>query len=237
MDALGGRTISIVGAGRMGTALSGALRSAGVSVEGPLRRGEKATGNVVILCVPDREIGSAAASVPGDATIGHTAGAMTLEVFKGRESFSVHPLMTAGDGHAEFKGASAAIAGSSAAALGIASSIVARLGMKAIIVRDDKRAAYHAAASVAANYLVTLESMAARLAAEAGVERSDLLPLARAALENWGRIGSAALTGPVARGDAEVVAEHRAVVAGLTPDLLEVWDALTVATAKLTVKK
>jgi predicted short-subunit dehydrogenase-like oxidoreductase (DUF2520 family) len=237
MDRLAGSTISVVGAGRMGTALSAALRSAGVDVQGPLRRGEKPTGGVVILCVPDREIASAAAIVAPNTLIGHTAGAMTLDVFKGRESFSVHPLMTAGDGRAEFKGASAAISGSSAESLSVAVAIVERLGMKAIIVRDDKRTAYHAAASVAANYLITLETMAARLAAEAGVERADLLPLARAALENWGRIGSAALTGPVARGDAEVVARHREVVARLTPELLAAWDALTDATATLAAKK
>jgi predicted short-subunit dehydrogenase-like oxidoreductase (DUF2520 family) len=233
MDRLAGNTISVVGAGRMGTALSAALRSAGVDVQGPLRRGERPTSGIVILCVPDREIAAAAMHVEPSAMIGHTAGAMTLDVFTGRQGFSVHPLMTAGDGRAEFKGASAAIAGSSAEALSVALAIVERLGMKAIVVRDDKRAAYHAAASIAANYLVTLESMAARLAAEAGVERSDLLPLARAALENWARIGPAALTGPVARGDVEVVARHREVVGRLTPELLDAWDALTKATAML----
>src|SRR4051812_27192021 len=128
MDALSGRTISIVGAGRMGTALSAAFRAAALEVQGPLRRAEAPTGNVVILCVPDREIALAAAAVPKESLIGHTAGAMTLDVFRGRESFSMHPLMTAGDGHAEFKGASAAIAGSSAGALAVASAIVERLG-------------------------------------------------------------------------------------------------------------
>ena len=52
-------------------------------------------------------------------------------------------------------------------------------------VADEDRAAYHAAASIASNFLVTLEGAAEQLAASAGVPRAALVPLVRASVENW----------------------------------------------------
>ena len=91
-------------------------------------------------------------------------------------------------------------------------------------------AAYHAAASIAANFLVTLEGAAERLAATAGVPRELLVPLARAALENWAEQGAEqALTGPVARGDEATIARQRAAIEERAPDLLDSFDALVAA--------
>src|SRR3954470_12121056 len=140
--------VTIVGAGRLGTALASALKSKGVEVTGPLRRGDPVRGEIVLLAVPDREIVNAAKLVPPGAVIGHTAGAMTLEVFGGRESFSMHPLMTAGTGKADFTGASAAVAGTTAKARRIARDIATTLEMHPIEVPDAERLAYHAAASI-----------------------------------------------------------------------------------------
>ena len=231
MDALGGRTLTIVGAGRMGNALAAALTKAGVSVSGPSRRNEPLRGDLVLLAVPDREVALAAAGAPVGAMVGHTAGALTLDALGDREAFSFHPLMTVVDDAPVFVGASAAIAGSTPRALDVAHSLAIRLSMEPLIVPESQRAAYHAAASIAANYLVMLESMAARVGAAAGLERRHLLPLARAALENWGRVGPQALTGPIARGDLETVERHREVMKNVAPELLAVWDAMAMATA------
>jgi len=66
------------------------------------------------------------------------------------------------------------------------------------------------------------------------VERSQLAPLVRAAVENWARLGAAdALTGPIARGDEATVARQRAAIAERAPDLLPVFDALADATRAL----
>src|SRR4051794_34396585 len=55
--------VAVVGAGRLGTALTAALRAAGVLVEGPLGRGADGNGAVaVLLCVPDAQIAVAAAA-------------------------------------------------------------------------------------------------------------------------------------------------------------------------------
>ncbi len=225
--------VTIVGAGRLGTALARALKEKGVRVTGPLRRGEAVSGDVVVLAVPDREIGNAATSVRSGALLGHTAGAVTLDVFGDRESFSMHPLMTAGTGKADFAGASAAVAGTSARARRVARELATTLGMTPIEVEDAQRVAYHAAASIAANFLVTLETMAERIGQPSGLDRAHLLPLARAALENWASLGSVALTGPIVRGDDEIVAKQRAEIAKVAPEWLPMWDALAQATNRI----
>jgi predicted short-subunit dehydrogenase-like oxidoreductase (DUF2520 family) len=229
-------SLAIVGAGRLGTALAAALRRSGLEIDGPLGRGADPAGSdAVLLCVPDAEIGAAAAAVTPGVPVGHCSGATGLDVLAGHEAFAFHPLMTVpAHGEPEFAGAGAAVAGSTPRALAIAHELAERLGMRATTVADEDRAAYHAAASIASNFLVTLEGAAERLAATAGVERELLAPLVRAAVENWVWLGAEqALTGPVARGDEATVQRQRAAVAERTPGFLETFDALVDATRSL----
>ncbi len=228
---------AVVGAGRLGHALTAALKHAGLEVEGPLGRTADPQADAVILTVPDAEIHAAAAALtPLRAQfVGHCSGATTLEPLHPHEAFSLHPLMTVPEGgDAPFAGAGCAIAGSTEPALRVAHRLATNLDMRPVVVADEDRAAYHAAASIAANFLVTLEGAAERLAATAGVDRELLVPLARAALENWAERGAAeALTGPVARGDEATIARQRAAVEERTPDLLEAFDALVAASRVL----
>ena len=226
------RHVVVVGAGRMGSALAPALRAAGLEVTGPLRRGERCPRDVdcVLLCVPDAEIGQLARDVPPGPLVGHVSGATTLAPLAPHEAFSVHPLMTV---PAAFEGAGAAIAGSSDHALDTARALAEALGMRPFEIADEDRAAYHAAASMASNYLVALEDAAERLLATTGASRELLVPLVRATVENWARDGADALTGPIARGDDETVAHQRAAVAERTPELLELFDALANSTREL----
>ena len=225
--------VTIVGAGRLGNALAKALKAKGVAVSGPLRKGDTISGKIVLLAVPDREIANVAKLVPKESMVGHTAGALTLTVLGKRESFSMHPLMTAGDGVADFSGATAAIAGTNDRARKVARALATALGMHPIEVSDEERIAYHAAASIAANFLVALETIAERVGERAGVNRRHLLPLARAALENWASLGPMALTGPIARGDDGTVKLHRAEIRKHAPEFLAVWDALAKVTKRI----
>jgi predicted short-subunit dehydrogenase-like oxidoreductase (DUF2520 family) len=228
--------LAIVGAGRLGGALAAALRATGLELDGPLGRGASAGGaGAVLLCGPDGAIADAAAAVTPGVPVGHCSGATGLDVLRGHEAFAFHPLTTvAADGAPAFAGAGAAIAGSTPRALAVARGLAERLGMHATTVEDEDRAAYHAAASIAANFLVTLEGAAERLAGTAGVDRALLAPLVRAAVENWARLGAAdALTGPIARGDAVTVARQRAAIEERAPDLLPLFDALADATRAL----
>jgi predicted short-subunit dehydrogenase-like oxidoreductase (DUF2520 family) len=246
-------SVAVVGPGRLGVALARALRATGVRVTGPTRRGERPRGDVVLLCVPDGAIAQAAAAVTPGPLVGHCSGATTLAPLRPHEAFSLHPLMTVpaeapgGDGAlpagsgtsgapTSFTGAGAAVAGSTPRALAVATELAQALGMRPVTVDDEDRAAYHAAASIASNFLVTLEGAAETLAATANVDRATLLPLVRASVESWARLGARqALTGPIARGDHATVARQRAAIEERAPELLELFDCMAEATRALAV--
>lgn len=227
--------IAIVGRGRVGNALAAALQQLGAPVLGPLGRGATGEGaSVVLLCVPDREIAQAAQRIRRGPVVGHVSASAPLDVLAPHERFGLHPLLSVVGAGTSFSGATCAVDGSTERALDIARAIAARLGMTPRIIAAADRALYHAAASAASNFLVTLEGMAERLAAHVGVERAALAPLVRASVENWVALGaSAALTGPIARGDEETAARQRAAVAAREPELVPLWDALADGTRAL----
>jgi len=227
--------IAIVGRGRMGEALASALANAGVPVRGPAGRGATGEGAaIVLLCVPDREIENAAHLVADGPVVGHVSASAPLDLLAPHERFGIHPLLSVVGRGADFEGATCAIDGSSARALGIARALADRLRMKPRVIPADQRALYHATASAASNFLVTLEGMAERLGGLAGIDRAALAPLVRAAVDNWLERGAAAaLTGPIARGDEETAARQRAAVAERAPDLVPLWDALATGTREL----
>jgi predicted short-subunit dehydrogenase-like oxidoreductase (DUF2520 family) len=229
--------VAIVGDGRAGNALARALERAGDRVDGPLPRGAAPRdADAVLLCVPDQEIAVAAGLVPAGPPVGHCSGATGLDVLGAHEAFSLHPLMTIPPGAdpAVFAGAGAAVAGATDTALDLARALAVRIGLRPIEIAPGDRTAYHAAASIASNFLVTLEAAAERLAARVGVERADLVPLVRATVENWARLGpERALTGPVARGDDQTVSAQREAIRERDPELVPLFDALVEATRAL----
>lgn len=241
----GSTRLAVMGRGRLGRALQSALTASGADVQGPLARFERPTDAVdaVILCVPDAEIPAAAASVAGTSRfVGHTSGATPLEAVApaGATAFGLHPLQTfaGGDGRQRFQGAGCAVAGETGAALALATGLARSLGMRPFPIADADRAAYHAAASIASNFLVTLEAAAEDAAAAAGLERGEarglLAPLVRATVENWASLGpERALTGPVARGDEATVQRQRQALEERAPHLLDLFDALAERTRSL----
>ena len=103
--------------------------------------------------------------------------------------------------------------------------------MEPLELSDAQRPAYHAAASIASNFLVALEAAAEQVAAGAGLDpgeaRAALAPLVRTTVENWASIGpERALTGPVARGDDLTVAAQREAVRAVAPELEELFDVM-----------
>jgi predicted short-subunit dehydrogenase-like oxidoreductase (DUF2520 family) len=139
--------------------------------------------------------------------------------------------MTVTAGGATFAGAGAAIAGTTSRALRFAAELAEELDMRPVEVAEEDRAAYHAAASIASNFLIVLEAAAERLASTAGVDRELLAPLVRATVENWATLGAErALTGPVARGDELTVAAQRTAVGARAGELLPLFDAFVQAT-------
>ena len=243
------RSVGVVGDGRMGRALAAALAAAGVAVHGPAGREQVPAGEAIVLCVPDAEIPAAAAAVAGAAPlVGHTSGATPLSALAGSggEAFGLHPLQSfpaapEADPLSAFAGAGCAVGGTSARAAAVAGALARRLGMEPFALADESRAAYHAAASTASNFLVTLEDAAEQLAGHAGLPpataRRVLEPLVRTTVANWAALGpEAALTGPVARGDEATVLGQRRAVAAADPDLLDLFDALVARTRVLAAR-
>jgi predicted short-subunit dehydrogenase-like oxidoreductase (DUF2520 family) len=235
--------VGVVGSGRLGSALSAALRAAGVEVDGPVGRAEVPRGEVIVLCVPDGEIAAAAATVAGAAEfVGHTSGATPLSALdaSGAQHFGLHPLQTfaEGAGPEAFRGAGCAVAGSTPEALDLATQLAAKLGMRPFEIDDAGRGAYHAAASIASNFLITLQHAAEQVAGAAGLEpaeaRALLAPLVEQTARNWAALGpERALTGPVARGDDATIEGQREAVAEATPHLVPLFDELVERTRDL----
>ncbi len=203
---------------------------------------------VVLLAVPDDAVAEVAASlaatgaVTGSHTVLHLSGALGREALAPLEASgaplgSLHPYQTleaSPEGAAGLAGAVAGVGGS-AAAVAVASALARSVGLVPVEVPEERRAVYHAAAVFASNYLVTLAGVAEGLLAEAGMSpeqaRAALGPLMSAALESaLARGPAAALTGPVARGDAETVRKH---LAALPEDVRGLYCELARAALRL----
>jgi predicted short-subunit dehydrogenase-like oxidoreductase (DUF2520 family) len=131
----------------------------------------------------------------------------------------------------------------------IAQSLVLEMGGEPFNVREDDRILYHAALAHAGNHIVTVVADALD-ALRAALRGSELLgqqsvddqpggiaerivgPLARAALENTLQRGQAALTGPVARGDAAAVAQHLSALGRADPQLAQAYRVNALRTAQ-----
>ena len=131
----------------------------------------------------------------------------------------------------------------------IAQALVLEIGGEPFGVREDARTLYHAALAHGSNHVVTLladalTALRAALAgqellgqemvveAPAGLAERIVGPLARAALENTLQRGQAALTGPVARGDAAAVAAHLEALNDVDPQLAQAYCADSLRTAQ-----
>ncbi len=233
---LSGR-VAIVGAGRAGGSVAAAARAAGLDVELGSRVVAVANARIVLLCVPDEVISEACErvvqSLDKGTFVGHVSGATRLDALEaarsaGCETFSLHPLQTIPTPDTDLAGAPCATAGSSPHALAVATALAERLGMRPFAVPEEGRAAYHAAASIASNFLVTLEESAAALLEGAGVDdaREVLAPLVLRTAANWADSGPAALTGPITRGDEETVALHLEALSDAAPELRPLYEAL-----------
>lgn len=214
--------------------------------------------SVVILAVPDSALAEvahdlAAFGPPPPACVAlHLAGAISTDVLAplhavGYPVGSLHPLQAVADPfHSGDKlfGVGFALAGEPEA-VAVARRMVSALDGLPLVIAPNKRQLYHASAVVASNYMVALLAFAVRLMMQAGVSESDsltaLLPLVKGTLENLDQLGvGAALTGPIARGDADTIRLHlarlsdsdRALYSGLGQELLRVARAAGLDPAK-----
>lgn len=189
-------------------------------------------GAVVFLTVPDGAVASLAAQVaaggdiPATVAFAHCSGALGLGAL-GRLALrhqvgSFHPLQSFPQPRPPqaFRGSLVAIDASTPALRRRLERLARDLGTKPRSVEDADRVVYHAAAVFASNYLVALAGEAVELLETIGWSESEavqgLVPLMRGALAEVALRGpTAALTGPIRRGDVETVNRHLEALAGV----------------------
>jgi predicted short-subunit dehydrogenase-like oxidoreductase (DUF2520 family) len=194
---------------------------------------------LIILAVPDDAIAQVAGDIRmygGQAMI-HTSGALGAEVLApamaaGTQIGAFHPLVAFADTEraiAALRGATVAIEGDDQLAT-LLSEMAERIGATAVRLAPGSKAAYHAAAVLAAGGFVALLDAIAELGAVAGLDEAGSLaiygPLIEGTLGNARALGiPAALTGPMTRGDVGTLESHLAALAAHAPDALDLYAA------------
>jgi predicted short-subunit dehydrogenase-like oxidoreductase (DUF2520 family) len=215
-------SVTIIGSGRVGSAVAARLRDRGVRVE--------PGGRLVLICVPDDAIAEVAAAIETGPWVGHVSGATPLAALEPhRRRFSLHPLQTftRARGPEQLDGAWGAITAESDEARTVGFWLAETLGLRPFELADHARPLYHAGAAIASNYLVTLHAVASDLFRAAGAPPEALVPLMQRTIEN-----DFELTGPIERGDWETVEAHRRAIRAARPELEPLYDVLAEATAR-----
>lgn len=200
---------------------------------------------------------AATSAVRPQTIVAHTSGANGIGVLQpltrhGCTPLAIHPAMTFTGSDEDISRLPDTCFGITAAdevGHAIAQSLVLEMGGEPFCVPENARVVYHAALAHAGNHIVTvladaLEALRAALRGSellgqqsvddqpGGIAERIVGPLARAALENTLQRGQAALTGPVARGDARAVADHLAALAGVDPELAQAYRVNALRTAQ-----
>ena len=200
---------------------------------------------------------AATAAVRPGTIVAHTSGANGIAVLaplteQGCIPLAIHPAMTFTGSDEDIDRLPDACFGITAAdevGYAIAQSLVLEIGGEPFRVREDARTLYHAALAHASNHVVTVvldavdalrtalwgqELLGQELVGDApgGIAERVIGPLARASLENALQRGQAALTGPVARGDAAAVAGHLRALTEVDPQLAQAYRANSLRTAQ-----
>ena len=218
-------SIQIVGArGRVGSALSARLAERDIVLDAE-------TPELVLLCIPDRAIAEVAAATPLGPWIAHVSGATPLDALDPHvRRFGLHPLQSFSKdlGSEQLDGVWGAVTAETEDARRVGRWLAETLGLRAFDLEDERRAAYHAGAAIASNYLVTLRAAARSLLEAAGAPPDALDPLIRGVVDTGFE-----LTGAIERGDWETVERHLAVIRAERPELEDLYIVLAEATARV----
>jgi predicted short-subunit dehydrogenase-like oxidoreductase (DUF2520 family) len=202
--------------------------------------------DLVWFCVPDREIANAARALATPVSwrrkiAFHSSGALAsdeLDVLRqqGATVASVHPLMTFVRGSSPWlEGVPFALEGDAGAA-SMARGVVRDLGATPFMIRKKDKAAYHAWGAFTSPLIIALLATAEQVARAAGLSTSEarrkMLPIVRQTIENYAKLGpAAASSGPLVRGDTEIVSRHLEVLKKI-PEARGVYLSLAFATLR-----
>ena len=206
--------------------------------------------DLLLLTVPDDMLSNVVTMLAASGAIRegqyvvHTSGKHGLAVLQpaadaGAHVLAMHPAMTFTGTDVDLTRLEGCVYGVTAHpdTEELATRLVADLRGRLVRVEEDRRALYHAGLAHGANHLVTLVSQAMDLLRDSGADdpAATLRPLLTAALENALEYGSAALTGPIVRGDVDTVRAHLRDIAANRPATLESYVAMARATANQAV--
>ncbi len=179
--------------------------------------------DLVWLCVPDRETASVAQDLASrddwkGKTVFHSSGALDSQILsplrkRGAKVASVHPMMTFVRGSIQsMKGVTFALEGD-LPAVRLAQRIARDFGARTFLIRKQNKPAYHAWGAFTSPLLVAALVTAEEVARSAGLATAEarrmMLPIVSQTLVNYALLGPAgAFSGPLVRGDAEVVRKH-----------------------------
>jgi predicted short-subunit dehydrogenase-like oxidoreductase (DUF2520 family) len=205
-----------------------------------------AAADLVLLTVPDDVLPGLIAGLAATGAelagrlLAHTSGRHGLAVLDpatrlGAIPLALHPVMTftgRPDDVDRLAGISFGVTAPDSLRP-VAEALVVEMGGEPVFIAEELRGLYHAGLASAANHLVTLVVQAGDLLRLAGVANPARMlgPLLSAALDNALRLEDAALTGPVARGDAETVASHISAIRAAAPEALPAYLAMARLTA------
>ena len=197
-----------------------------------------AQADLVFISTPDDAIATLTASLPwraGQAAV-HCSGATGLDALAAARQAGAmvggfHPLQIFSDPRSareRLSGSLVAIETPDEPLRGQLLRLASRLGLKPLAIAGGQRAAYHAAANIAASGLLAVLSEASGLFEDLGLAPEEalaaLMPLARGALDAAAQRGlPGAIAGPVARGDAQVLAAHLRVMAARDGEALQLY--------------
>jgi predicted short-subunit dehydrogenase-like oxidoreductase (DUF2520 family) len=168
----------------------------------------------------------------------HCSGSLTSDVLEpirlaGGFTASLHPIQTFADRLNGWKGLFGIYFGyeGEVRAKDTANEIVKAFNGTLLTIGKADKPLYHAAACILSNYLVTLSYVSGKLFDEIGIDPGigfkAFSPLVKQTIENISTSGSVkSLTGPISRGDFDVIEKH---IKGLTqrvPEVLEVYKVL-----------
>jgi predicted short-subunit dehydrogenase-like oxidoreductase (DUF2520 family) len=205
-----------------------------------------ADADLVLLAVPDDVLPGLVAGLVDTGAIhagqfvAHPSGRYGTDVLDpvrrvGALPLAIHPVMT-------FTGTSVDLSRLEDCPFGVTSAepirpvaeaLVVEMGGEPVWVPEEARGLYHAGVVFGANFLMTIVLQSLEILREAGIAEPQRLmaPLLSASLDNALRHGDVALTGPVARGDAQTVAEHLDRMQELSPVVTDAYRALARLTA------
>jgi predicted short-subunit dehydrogenase-like oxidoreductase (DUF2520 family) len=208
---------------------------------------------VILIATPDDKIAVVAqelARIGEEELLGkivlHASGAMDSGVLDalhahGAAVGSMHPLQSfSGVSVPSLEGKVFTIEGETQA-VRVARRIARALGGSPVRIAGSKKLLYHAAAAMAAGHVLAVEEAATQLLLSLGMKRSEavraLLPLTRQVLENFETLGPrAAWTGPLSRGDFQVVLAHLDALKDSPKEFARAYEALNYLAATVLAK-